>query len=161
MKAWLWITLSLGLLCISTLGLIYQYAGLKYWLRANAYASANQEIKNRLYGFAKNGVYGGIFAGTWNGKVGIWGRNGLKFFRGISGSEYRMIDGCRKNPALGPYVVDKYSDPYSWISRLEPGDYVFVKGENLDKPTEFQGANFWVFTNEDLETQCLRGDGQI
>jgi len=74
---------SLVLIIILGVGWLYQYGGLKYYLRAvsdinDLEEEDRQEAKGNFL-VDKEQFYSGTLAGTWANKVWVWGNKGLKY----------------------------------------------------------------------------------
>jgi hypothetical protein len=76
---------SLVLIIILGVGWLYQYGGLKYYLRAvsdinDLEEEDRQEAKGNFL-VDKEQFYSGTLAGTWANKVWVWGNKGLNILR--------------------------------------------------------------------------------
>jgi len=145
------------LLCVG-FGVLYQFFGLKYYLRAVSYVRKNPSVSDTLYGLNKNEAYGGILAGAWSSGAGIWGRSGLRFFRYTKVSSqvftYTTFLGCKEKQMKKAL----YDNPNDWQANLRPGDYVIVTYNKNSKShiNTALGSDFWFFMDSEAQFACMR-----
>ncbi|KKT72570.1 MAG: hypothetical protein UW68_C0033G0017 [Candidatus Collierbacteria bacterium GW2011_GWB1_44_6] len=154
MKWWKWVFISSGVLLVGFL-VVFQFFGLKYILKANSYINSHPEAREKLYGLASNRVYGGTFAGVYGDRIGIWGRQGLKLYKGLENmAKYSVLRGCNSSEP----IMEKYDDAKTWGRSLRIGDYVFVNYAINDEKTAviLWGSDLWLFVTGESDIQCTR-----
>ncbi len=157
MRKWIiFVSLSVVVLAAGIFGYLYEFGGLKYYRKALAYVETGETSTGKLYGSINNNIYGGIYAGVWFGRVGIWGRHGLKLFKNDQGAKFNLVKGCYGDYDEKGLVFSEYSDIYSWNKNVKIGDYVFVSYLDSDnnKFSKLWGADYWMFFNGPLKEQC-------
>jgi hypothetical protein len=162
----------LFLLLIGFAGLLFEYGGLRYFLRAKTYiknlpAEDIQAISDNFYGTQPN-LYNGILAGAWNDKVWVWGEAGLKGFGVEENTAFHYSDGCTQeilypsDTSKGFSIQQQTLDFSSWKATAKAGDYVtvFVAQENsgfaVGNLQEIFGSNWWQFMQKDMQTACAK-----
>lgn len=154
---------------------VYQYAGLKYFIRAKQVMNTipdteqRQQTWERFNGTGRTGEYRGILAGSWMGKVWVWGRSGLVSFNVDEYSVYSWFDGCSEpiktqlNTGTAKGVERVVGNDFrNWRGKAEAGDYVttFVTqpetGGAIGNLRELYDYNFWVFIRDGIDEQCAK-----
>lgn len=151
------------LVLFSGLVLLYQFGGLKYYLRATSFINKLPTIErietSRNFHSEEKNVYSGTLAGTWNNKVWVWGKKGLKNFNVDQYSVYSYTDGCNNNV---PKNIERevIFDFNIWNQKARMGDFVVVlttgeaNGGVLGNLREIYTFNWWTFMGKDMITQC-------
>ena len=174
MERRVWILIAgLTLVLFSGAGLMYQFGGLKHYLRAVIYINSlegqtKQTASDEFYGTHPN-LYTGTLAGVWGGKVWVWGRSGLKYFSVDKNSTYSFTNGCTRD-VLHPADTTKaftiqrqvYFDISEWEAEVTPGDFIAVliagkdNGGTLGNLREAYAYNWWSFMQKDMQTECAK-----
>lgn len=161
------------------LGMLYQFGGLKYYLKAYGYVISYkgekaQLIKNDFFGEKNKGLYNGILAGVWTGKnpgVWMWTNNFLRFFPVDKYSVFSYYEGC-KPEFLEPTKKEGFSikrdilvDLDTFLLRVgkkKEGLFVSVmitgkdQGGKVGNLRELWANDWWVFMNTDLKIECKK-----
>lgn len=170
---------SLILVVLVTWGCLYQFFGLKEYIRATKYVNNLGEdvrgnARERLDLDSSTGHFGGILAGVWKGPfpgVFLWTRQTLKYFRVDQFSVYTYHNACvdelinPANPRPKTTVKVKrtiFTDLNLWSKNLKTGYFLDVmvtgksNGGTLGNLREVWATDWWPFMNEDLATQCVK-----
>jgi hypothetical protein len=172
--------LVLGLIITSILvgvGFLVERSGLRRYVNAlmivNSFKTVEQRKKGKIDFFAndKSFTYGGILAGTWQGKIGVWGQSGLKLFTTDQYSVIDYFDGCSAS------IIDKIASEEiktpseslffnfntdKWQKIVKAGDYVVVQttikgqGGTVGNLRQMYEYNYWPFIQKDIKTECAR-----
>ena len=154
--------------CFSVVGWLYQFGGLKYYLKAASYVQKHSDTYESFYGPPGQKEYAGILAGVWGKGIAIWGQYGLRYFPATTASTYHALIGCQKLK-IGPDTYssslmtqslnDDYRSVKEWGADMHPGDMAFVRytDERVPKIKEAWGVNYWMFENADVQIQCQKG----
>ena len=178
MKKWL-VGISLGLLFFAGIGFygVYEYTGLKYYLKANREINKlegreKEEALDVFMGGQDSGldVYGGILMGVNtkdHGGVWVWGRHGLRYFRSDQYSVFSFFSICKpvilekyKNGEEVKIGQDIYTDIVEWKKLIKQGDYVSLiitnkdQGGTVGNLREAKVNDWWPFVSVDVEGQC-------
>jgi len=177
MKGWI-ISLLVFLLVSSMFFVVlYQYTGLKYYLKATSYINnLPQErkivAKNDFYGDISNkNLYNGTLAGIATGKfsgIWVWGKSGLKYFSVDQNSAYSFYNACTDkilnatNEERKSLKVQKnvYFDLNEFKTLTKTGDFIIImttdetKSKLIKTVKEAWDYNYWGFIQTDLKTQC-------
>jgi hypothetical protein len=163
----IWILLILGVV-----GYLFQYAGVKNYIKAvgiiNKLSGTEKTlVKNNFYGdfdmTTPENTYGGILARVDKNGIWILGEEGLKYFS-VSGAKYQAMDTCPNE--LTKYEkniisnVSNTSDFGEWSTNVKTGDNVVVLSKS--KVGKFVGKmdssvlsfNWWYFLGVDLKQEC-------
>lgn len=152
---------------------LYQFAGLKYYLRAANYINDLPKVEDRnkawsdFVGVVSTDFYSGLYAGNFFDRVWVWGKTGLRSFKTTSYSTYTYFDGCTDKflhpekynwelPVLGKDVTFKKSQ---WLGKVRLGDLVVVtigKNEIKGSLKEIYTYNYWPFLYTDQKIQCAK-----
>ena len=172
---WIWVAIVI-VFFIGGVGLLYQFAGLGYYLKALRviYQAPTVQIKqetwNQFKGPDPKWVYGGILAGSWFDKIWVWGSQGLRVFTVDQYSIYSWFDGCdpeimaRLDAGASGAIIhrDIDTDINVWRGKARVGDYVRA---NLTPPgfsgvvgnlRELYDYNFWLFVQSGMEARCAK-----
>jgi len=162
MRALKWIGLFLVVAVVLTLSIVlylYQYKGLKYYLKANSYIKDNPEASVNFYGKNKF-LQTGLLADKWQNGIWMWTDSSLKFFKSKEGVEYLSIKGCQNEiPKEEDVVTEKNLTFSEWGNQAYPGDYVVISfdEETGNEVIRIRSVDFWMFVDGDLVIQCKRG----
>lgn len=168
MKKWIIIFVICELILIGVV-VLYQYAGLKYYVKAVNFihrlnGAEKNQVSEEFSGISK-GLYSGILAGVWKGKltgIWIWSRYGLRFFRTDQYSIYSFYDGCiapiidKKIPRLISFNIEE------WASLVKVGDFIEImvankeNGGTIGNLREVWGYNFWIFMHKTMDQSCIK-----
>ncbi len=169
MNKWVWVFLIFIVFTLSGLGWLYQFGGLKFYLKAASYVRSHPDTMESFYGPSGKKTYAGILAGVWGDGVAMWGESGLRYFPATSSSTYNALIGCKKlkmaSPELGVPMTQSLNSDYgnakSWGMDAKTGDMAFVvyTDELVPKIKQAWSVNYWMFENSDIKTQCLRDGG--
>lgn len=167
MKKWIIRFVVIGILIITGgLGWLYQYGGLRYYLKATNYINSlegeewEEAYKSFYIGEGDTSLYPGILAGVWLNKVWVWGQKGLKYFN-IHNTVYSYTDGCSVRGQI-EREREIITDFNIWKSKVRQGDVVLAKlaketnGETLNYLAEVYSFNWWFFMGQDMETECAK-----
>ena len=174
MKKSFWIVVIFISLLIPGLIYFYNYAGLKYFVRAISIINSNDtnEKKEQSWNIFNNeseGFYSGIYAGIFVNKVGVWGKSGLKLFNTDEYSVFRYIDSC--SPAIIDEIATGKGQSYrsisfglsnDWLEVVKVGDYAIVvitksiNGGKVGNLREIYVYNRWPFVQKDIYTECAK-----
>lgn len=158
MRKWIiFVSLFAVVLAAGVFGYLYEFGGLKYYRKALSYVETGETSTGKLYGSINNNIYGGIYAGVWFGRVGIWGRHGLRLFRPEQGTKLNFAKGCYGDYKESDLVFSEYKDISSWKKNIKVGDYTFVVYLDSDnrKFKTLWGADYWMFFGGELQDQCI------
>jgi len=137
-------------------------------INKNKVSEERKKLEEGFYASDKDYTYGGILAGVLLNRVGVWGRDGLRFFNVDKYSAYHFIDACSptamaKNPEIeyptNKFVYYRISD---WQKNLSAGDYVVVmiahegNGGTAGNLREIYAYNYWPFIQKDIKTECAK-----
>lgn len=173
MRRWSWVIIIVFIVIVFV-GFLYQWAGLKYYVRAliviNKMPVAERNLAwNEFSGTDQRSVERGILAGTWMNRVWIWKSTGLKSFAVDKYSIYSWFDGCSdtvkaklKFGASNAIETVRYTDINSWRNKYKVGDYVAVFSTRSDQGgtkgnlREIYDYNFWLFMKKGIDTECAK-----
>lgn len=175
MKSRGWVFLVSVFLVLSiTLGWLYQYSGLKYYIRAISLikkmpVELQVTANEKFYALGDGDYYSGILAGVWNGNVWIWERGQLKHYLTDEYSVYSFLDDCNEeilNPSerktTRSIKSEVFIDLAEWKQRANTGDFVTIKlagvdsGGALGNLREIWAYNWWTFLQKDMKTACAK-----
>ena len=159
--------LGLGGLCL------YQYAGLKYYIKAAGYIDQLPEASRSgawkdFIGTTSDRYYNGIYAGDFMGRVWVWGKSGLRSFATSQYTIYSFFDGCtdkflnsENHVGEGLPILDRSvtTDKSKWKNKASAGDLTQITIASEVKPgtlKEISNYNFWYFIQKDQITECAR-----
>lgn len=151
---------------------VYGLAGGKYYIRARTVINQipnTYEREKTWSEFKGYGNYGGILAGSWLGRVWVWGTKGLRSFTVDENSVYSWYDGCNSRVLaqlntgeVGVIEREIDTDLYNWRQKAKVGDYVRVfiatpeMGGEEGNLREIYTYNFWLFLQRGMEVRCAK-----
>jgi hypothetical protein len=151
---------------------LYSAAGLREYLTAivemrRLPAEQAAAARDNFFTLGEPDLYGGILAGFWQGKIWIWGRQGLRAFQPDGDSVYSFFSACRPEILAQagqgrPVAVGRSIDTEmaQWRARVKTGNYVTAalaaagSGGVRGHLREIYGYDWQVFIPGVLQKQC-------
>jgi hypothetical protein len=162
------------LIIIGTAFYLFQFGGLRQYLRAESVINNSQTVEiinqaREIFDTQQGGPYSGIFGGIIQNKIWVWGSFGLKFFTTDNFSVYFTNDGCnneaktlREKDPSKQTVENIYYDMKSWEKNTNVGDFVVIRtskagmGGTLNNLREIHSYNYWPFILNDISIACSK-----
>jgi hypothetical protein len=175
MKSWILGTVIVVVVfCIGGMLFLYNFAGLRQYMRANNLMNnmppdEKNKAQSEFFGTNQRGAQNGILAGSWMGRIWMWGVSGLQSFTIDEYSVFSFFDGCsddkmeRLNKGERDVITRAvYSDIDEWRGKSKIGDYVVVyvtkveNGGKVGNLREIYDYNFWLFLSNGIDNECAK-----
>lgn len=177
-KYFLWITITLLILVLSSLFVVYQYFGLKEFITAarkleTVSEQYRQASKDNFYTIDTTNQYSGILGGKFEWPVEsilIWGKHGPKILKTDEFTVYSHFMFCDSEylaslSSAGENVKVKFPRTVSrsfsnWNSLSKVGDYVAIQmttsemGGNVGYVREVKTNDIWTFMPINIIETC-------
>jgi|WetSurMetagenome_2_1015567.scaffolds.fasta_scaffold305665_2 hypothetical protein len=173
-----WLVALVAVMALGLSGLfLYQYAGLKYYIKAVSYIKAmpTTEEKDKAWSSLvetpSDKYYRGIYGGDYLGRIWVWGKSGLRSFAVSQKTAYSFFDGCSdevvgsdSHMGSDQQMFGKFStfDKEQWQKTVNVGDIALVmvasesgkvKAGTMEEIIDY---NFWFFRQKEQKIECAK-----